>query len=47
MSLDKQFELSGDQRHMLQEHAVYMRDRDGNDIADEAKRLKQVLIRNA
>lgn len=47
MSIDKQLELTGEKRNMSPNHSVFLKDRDGNDITDEVRRMKQQLIRNA
>ncbi len=46
-SIDKLLELSGEKGHMSPGHSIFLKDRDGYDIQDEVKKLKQKLIRNA
>jgi len=46
-SIDKQLELSGEKGRMSPGHSIFLKDRDGYDIQDEVKKLKQKLIRNA
>jgi hypothetical protein len=47
MSIDKQLELTGEKRNMSPGHQNFLKDRDGNDITDEVRRMKQQLIQNA
>jgi len=46
-SINRQFEMASDTRNMRSSQALFLKDRDGTDIMNEEKRLKQELIRNA
>jgi hypothetical protein len=46
LSIDKQLELSGEKHRMSPGHSIFLKDRDGYDIHDEVRKLKQHLIRN-